>query len=77
MYMPGEQTRTPRTTAARSISCLQAVPAGPIITQRQEQHIMVQALNILTFASDVIAMAAAVVTMVDIAVRRRANRSQR
>jgi hypothetical protein len=38
---------------------------------------MDQALNILTLASDVIAMAAAVVTMVDIALRRRTNRSQR
>ena len=45
--------------------------------QRQEQHIMDQALNILTLASDVIAMAAAVVTMIDIAIRRRANRSRR
>lgn len=45
--------------------------------QWQEQHIMDQALNILTLATDVIAMAAAVVTMVDIALRRRANRSQK
>jgi hypothetical protein len=51
--------------------------AGPTITQRQEPHIMVQSLNILNFASDVLAMAAAVFTMADIALRRRASRSKR
>ena len=36
---------------------------------------MDQALNILTLASDVTAMAAAIATMIDIALRRRANRN--
>ena len=48
----------------------------PDLLYRQEQHVMDQALSILTFASDVITMAAAVVTMIDITLRRRANRSK-
>jgi hypothetical protein len=38
---------------------------------------MNQALNILSLASDTIAMTAAVFTMIDIVLRRRANRSQK
>lgn len=38
---------------------------------------MDQALNILTLASDVLAMAAAIVTMVDIALRRRTSHDEK
>ena len=38
---------------------------------------MEQALSILTFASDVIAMAAAMATLVDITLHRRASRSEK
>ena len=48
----------------------------PDLLYRQEQHIMDLALSILTLASDAITMAAAVVTMIDITLRRRANHSK-
>ncbi len=42
----------------------------------QQERIMEQALSILTFASDVVGMAAAVAALVDLALRRRASRSR-
>ena len=72
--MPSKTDRTEHRLPSQPTHAHACQRCRPDRIKRQERIIMEQAVGILTIASDIVAMAAAVATLIDLALRRSADR---